>query len=56
MVLGAGGRLFAEGTMPTALQLVDTTVTGSGVAVHVYRPAGSPRYGAVSLGEATPRG
>ena len=48
-VLGNGRRLFADGTAPTALTLVDTTTTGSGAMVHVYRPAGKPEYGSVVL-------
>ena len=49
VVLGNGRRLFADGTAPTALTLVDTTTTGSGAMVHVYRPAGKPEYGSVVL-------
>ncbi|TDP90623.1 dihydrofolate reductase family protein [Labedaea rhizosphaerae] len=49
VVLGNGRRLFAEGTTPTALELVDTKTTSRGVAVHTYRPSGRPRYGAVAL-------
>lgn len=49
VVLGNGKRLFAEGTVPTALKLIDTKTTSSGVAVHVYEPAGKPEYGSVAL-------
>jgi dihydrofolate reductase len=49
VILGDGGRLFADGTTPTALQLVDTMTTSRGVVVHVYRAAGRPRYGSVAL-------
>ncbi|ASO20403.1 dihydrofolate reductase [Actinoalloteichus hoggarensis] len=49
VVLGAGRRMFVEGSPPTALRLVDSATTGSGVAVHVYRPAGRPAYGTYSL-------
>jgi dihydrofolate reductase len=45
VVLGAGRRLFAEGTLPTTFQLVDSTTTSTGGAWHVYRPAGRPTYG-----------
>src|SRR6266566_2617859 len=40
VVLGRGQRLFADGTMPAALRLVDTKTTSTGVAVHVYQAAG----------------
>jgi dihydrofolate reductase len=46
VVLGQGRRLFAEGVLPTALELVEARTTGTGVAIHVYRPTGRPTYGA----------
>lgn len=49
VVLGEGRRLFADGAVPMALTLTDSKVTGSGVAIHTYRPAGSPSYGDFSL-------
>jgi dihydrofolate reductase len=49
VVLGNGKHLFAAGTTPTALELVDMKTTRRGVAIHVYAPAGRPRYGAVGL-------
>jgi dihydrofolate reductase len=49
VVLGNGKRLFAEGTTPTALELVDTKTTSRGVVAHVYRPSGKPQYGAAVL-------
>jgi dihydrofolate reductase len=45
VVLGNGRRLFAEGTKPAALRLVDTRTTGSGVIISVYEPVGEPTYG-----------
>jgi dihydrofolate reductase len=47
VVLGDGRRLFGDGVTPTALSLVETRTTSTGVAVHVYRPAGKPTYGTV---------
>jgi dihydrofolate reductase len=49
VVLGAGRRLFADGSAPAALRLVDTKTTGAGVAIHVYEPAGEPAYGSFAL-------
>ena len=45
VVLGDGARLFRDGATPAALKLVDTKTTSTGVAVHVYEPAGEPTYG-----------
>jgi dihydrofolate reductase len=45
VVLGHGNRLFAEGTAPSALKLIDTTTTSRGVVVHIYQPSGKPEYG-----------
>jgi dihydrofolate reductase len=40
LVLGSGKRLFADGTIPTSLQLVDSTVSTTGVVIGTYVPAG----------------
>jgi dihydrofolate reductase len=40
VVVGAGKRLFAEGTVPAGLTLVDSTVSTTGVVIGTYRPAG----------------
>jgi hypothetical protein len=34
----------------TGLRLVDSRTTGSGTAIHVYRPVGRPEFGEVELG------
>jgi len=39
LVLGGGRRLFPDGTMKTALQLVDSTTTTTGVLILTYHPA-----------------
>lgn len=49
VVLGAGQRFFTQGLTPSAFKLVDSKTTGSGVAVHVYQPAGAPTYGSFAL-------
>ncbi len=40
VVIGTGKRLFADGTMPGALELVDNVVSTTGVVVGTYEPAG----------------
>lgn len=40
VVVGSGKRLFAEGTLPGALKLVDSKVTATGVTIATYEPAG----------------
>jgi dihydrofolate reductase len=47
VVLGEGRRLFGDRVTPTALSLVETRTTSTGVAVHVYRPVGKPAYGTI---------
>ena len=49
VVVGTGKRLFGDGTIPRGLRLVDTKVSGSGVAVHTYERVGEPEYGAIGL-------
>ena len=49
VVLGSGKRLFPEGITPSALQLVETKTTSSGVVIHVYKPAGEPAFGSFDL-------
>jgi dihydrofolate reductase len=45
VVLGSGKRLFPEGQPPIALKLIETKTTGTGIVIHVYRPAGKPELG-----------
>jgi hypothetical protein len=45
---GSGQRLFAGGTTPAALELIDTKVTSRGVVAHIYQPSGQPEYGSVA--------
>jgi dihydrofolate reductase len=40
VVLGSGKRLFAEGTVPASVRLVDSVVSPSGVLIATYEPAG----------------
>ena len=47
VVLGRGQRLFADGTPPATMRLVDTRSTGNGVVMHTYEAAGAPTFGTV---------
>jgi dihydrofolate reductase len=49
VVLGTGKRLFGVGAVPTTLSLVNSTTTGKGVIVSVYRRAGSLKTGSFAL-------
>jgi dihydrofolate reductase len=51
VVLGAGKKLFADGTIPTNLKLVDTKTSSTGVAISIYEAAGRPEYGTFALEE-----
>jgi dihydrofolate reductase len=51
VLLGRGKRLFAEGTVPATLKLVDSRTTSTGVAIHTYRRAGEMQYGSVEATE-----
>jgi dihydrofolate reductase len=45
VVVGQGTRLFPDSGRDTALELVESRATASGVTMQVYRTAGCPRYG-----------
>jgi hypothetical protein len=40
LILGSGKRLFRDGNPRTALRLVDSTTSSTGVLILTYRPAG----------------
>jgi dihydrofolate reductase len=44
LVVGQGTRLFPATGPDTALELVDSRATPSGVTIQVYRPSGRPQY------------
>jgi dihydrofolate reductase len=44
LVVGQGTRLFPDSGPDTALDLVDSRATRSGVTIQVYRPTGRPQY------------
>ncbi len=49
VVVGSGKRLFAEGTVPSALRLVDSKVSSTGVVIGTYEPAGAIVTGSFAL-------
>ncbi|MEX0988920.1 MAG: dihydrofolate reductase family protein [Actinomycetota bacterium] len=49
VVLGSGKRLFADGTIPAGLKLVDSTISTTGVVIGTYEPAGEVVTGSFAL-------
>ena len=49
LVIGSGKRLFADGTVPAALRLVDSQVSTTGVVMGRYEPAGEIVTGSFAL-------
>jgi dihydrofolate reductase len=51
VVIGQGKRLFARGTHPGGLKLVDTKISSTGVAIYTYERAGELQYGSFDVDE-----
>jgi dihydrofolate reductase len=49
VLLGSGKRLFGDGTVPTALRLVESRTFGNGAVMLSYVPTGKPEYGTTAL-------
>jgi hypothetical protein len=49
VVVGQGTRLFPDTGPDTALELVESRATPSGVTIQVYRPTGRPQYGTATV-------
>jgi dihydrofolate reductase len=49
VVVGTGKRLFADGVVPKALTLIDSTLSSTGVMIGTYRPAGAINVGSFAL-------
>ncbi len=49
VVIGSGKRLFADGTVPAGLRMVDSTVSTTGVLIGTYEPAGDIPIGSFAL-------
>ena len=50
LVIGSGKRLFADGTIPSGLKLVDSKVSTTGVIIGTYEPAGEIVTGSFAPG------
>jgi dihydrofolate reductase len=48
VLLGSGKRLFGEGTVPTALRLVESATFPKGAVLLTYEPAGQPTFGSMA--------
>jgi dihydrofolate reductase len=53
VVVGSGKRLFADGTVPGGLKLVDSQISTTGVVIGTYVPAGEIVTGSFALEEPT---
>jgi dihydrofolate reductase len=53
VVLGQGARLFPATGQDTALELVESRATPSGVTIQVYRPTGRPQYATADIKQVT---
>jgi dihydrofolate reductase len=53
VLLGAGKRLFADGTIPAGLRLARSEAFSSGVVFATYERAGEVKYGSFALEEPT---
>jgi dihydrofolate reductase len=49
LVVGAGKRLFSDGTNPASLKLVSSEVSTTGVVMATYEPAGDIQTGSFAL-------
>jgi dihydrofolate reductase len=48
VTVGSGKRLFADGTPPSGLKLVDTKSSTTGVLLNTFRPAGTLQTGSMA--------
>src|SRR6266705_4185743 len=48
LLLGTGKRLFADGTVPTALRLVESATFPKGAVLLTYERAGKPTFGSMT--------
>jgi hypothetical protein len=55
ITLGAGKRLFAEGTIPAGFGLIDSKTSTKGVIVATYARAGEVKTGSFAEGPPQPQ-
>jgi dihydrofolate reductase len=53
ILLGTGKRLFADGTIPAGLKLVESQTASTGVVIARYERAGDVKYGSFALEESS---
>lgn len=51
VLLGSGKQVFADGTMPTALRLIESITYPNGTVQLAYETAGEPTYGNLAVDE-----
>ena len=51
LLLGSGKQVFADGTVPTALRLIESVTYPSGTLHLTYETAGVPTYGTIGMEE-----
>jgi dihydrofolate reductase len=49
VLLGSGKRLFARGTQPAGLRVIETTTSSTGVVIARYERAGTIKYGNLAV-------
>jgi hypothetical protein len=50
VLIGSGKRLFADGTVPSGLRLVEGRISTTGVVIGTYEPAGALVTGSFAQG------
>jgi dihydrofolate reductase len=53
VLLGSGKQVFGDGTVPTALRLIESVTHPNGVLQLTYETAGTPTYGQIGAPEPT---
>ena len=55
LLLGSGKHVFADGTVPTALRLIESVTYPNGTLQLAYETAGAPTYGNLAIEEQDPQ-